>query len=104
MVTSTLINAAFLGTKLQEQFGVPFMPWCCGLEYMLKVFRVFFTMWTTCFHLNPMKHLNFMLHMMGGTLRSKSACSNCSMRLGSHMRRRNRNSDMNSPLLDYRSA
>src|SRR6266436_5622205 len=104
MVTSTLINAVFLGTKLQEQFGVPFMPWCCGLEYTLKVFQVFFTMWMMHFHSNLMKHSNFMLHMMGGTLKSKSACSNCSMRSGSHMRRRNRNLDVNSPLLDYRSA
>src|SRR5258708_37386985 len=104
MVTSTLINAAFSGTKLQGQFGVPFMPWCCGLEYTLKVFWVFFTMWTMHFHLNLMKCSNFMLHTMSGTLRSKSAYSICLMRLGSHMRRRNRNSDVNSPLLDYRSA
>src|SRR5258708_22605662 len=104
MVTATLIDAAFSGTELQEQFGVPFMPWCCGLEYTLKVFWVFFTMWTMHFHSNLMKHLVFMLHTMGGTPKSKSACSNCLMRSGSHMRRRNRNPDVNSPLLYYGSA
>ena|SRR5258708_2422501 len=81
-----------------------FYAQCCGLEYMLKVFQVSFTMWTMHFHLNLMRHLCFTHHMTVGTQRNKSGYSICLMRLGFLMRRENRSLGANSPLSGCGSA
>src|SRR5260370_2990079 len=93
MGSSTLIGAACSGIEPQGQSGALSMSWFYGLESSQKAYWAYSITSMTHFHLIWMRSWSIILHMTSTIPKNRLLSFNYLMKLGSHMKRKNKNLD-----------